>query len=857
MSAASPARALGRLARTWQGLSVQARLNTVVAGTVSLAAAVCLHHLAVASAAPLPATAYVLLLALCFPVSELALLRLRYGSNHLTFTWGETAVVLGLVFLPLPWVALMAVTCCTLVHLAAGRGLQKSVFNGASAALAVSAAGLVQDAAGDGSFSLGEVADVLVLALACLAYSLTSAALTAVVVAVAQNLPVLPVIRTSSVMFLIVATGNLALAGSILLLAEYSRATLVALPPLMAGVYVMYRGYLVAMQERDVWQQLEAATRELNGLEESEVAAAALSRATQLFRTDRAELLLARTARRQARIYSLDDGDRPVCRFTSDAELRGPSATRYVEIDNAADREAVVTCLVVPLEGPRGRVGVLRLMFGGPVKLTPRERQVLKTFAHAVSTTVLNAALYDDVRDEAAKHEHQAHHDSLTGLANRALLHTRTESVIAAGGEQVSALLLLDLDHFKEINDTLGHAAGDVLLQEIGARLQRFVRTSDVVARLGGDEFALLLTGLADPAEAAPVAEALLRLLADPVEFEGLRLSVEGSVGVACYPHDAGTAEELFRRADVAMYQAKCSRGSWLRYSPDRDDSSVHRQALVVELRAALEDDQLVVEYQPQIDLETGLVVGAEALCRWRHPTRGVLSPGQFVPVAEQSGLVRPFTLRVLDEAVAECVTWQGARPLAVAVNLSARSLLDPQLPDDIAGVLARHGLPPDRLILEITETTATSELGVVESVLARLRRIGVEISVDDFGTGYSSLAFLQRTAVHELKVDRSFVAGMLTSENDLALVRATVQLAHSLGARSVAEGVEDGAMAAALREMGCDVAQGFWLSKPLPASGIRELLELRLHVDPVPARPAVVRLDAAARPLRAVAAGA
>jgi diguanylate cyclase (GGDEF)-like protein len=488
------------------------------------------------------------------------------------------------------------------------------------------------------------------------------------------------------------------------------------------------------------------------------------------------------------------------------------------------------------------------------VRLTARERQVLSTFAHAVSSTVLNAALYAEAREEAARHEYQANHDSLTGLANRALLHRRTEEALAAGDGTTTALLLLDLDHFKEVNDTLGHAAGDLLLQDIGVRLRRFVRSTDVVARLGGDEFALLLTGLRDPTEAAPVAEALLRLLAEPVEFEDLRLSVEGSIGVACHPHDAGRAEELFRRADVAMYQAKSSRGSWLRYDVERDDSSVHRQSLVAELRAALEHDQLVVHYQPQVDLDTGLVVGAEALCRWEHPTRGTLRPAEFVGVAEESGLVRPFTLRVLDQAVAECVTWQRDRPIAVAVNLSARSLLDRQLPADVAVVLGRHGLSPDRLILEITETTATSELEVVEGVLAELSRMGVEISVDDFGTGYSSLAFLQRTAVNELKVDRSFVAGMLHSANDLALVRATVQLADNLGARSVAEGVENAAMAAALRELGCDAAQGYWLSQPVPAQGLRDLLGLRLEVQARQAAVPAARVDLDGRRLRAVA---
>jgi EAL domain-containing protein (putative c-di-GMP-specific phosphodiesterase class I) len=295
---------------------------------------------------------------------------------------------------------------------------------------------------------------------------------------------------------------------------------------------------------------------------------------------------------------------------------------------------------------------------------------------------------------------------------------------------------------------------------------------------------------------------------------------------VACYPADAQDADELLRRADVAMYQAKSDRGSWARYDLERDGSSVQRLALVAELRSALTSDEIVTHFQPQADLRTGEILGVEALARWEHPTRGLLLPIDFVGVAEQCGLVRPFTLRVLDLAVAECALWSACgRPVSVAVNLAARSLLDRQLPHDVAAVLARHSLPPDRLVLEITESTATSELEVVEEVLARLRRLGVALSVDDFGTGYSSLAFLQRTAVNELKVDRSFVIGMLESDSDRALVRTTVQLAHSIGARAVAEGVEDAAMADALRQLGCDMAQGYWLSRPVPAAELRVLL--------------------------------
>jgi predicted signal transduction protein with EAL and GGDEF domain len=351
------------------------------------------------------------------------------------------------------------------------------------------------------------------------------------------------------------------------------------------------------------------------------------------------------------------------------------------------------------------------------------------------------------------------------------------------------------------------------------------------VSRLGGDEFAVLLTGLESPVDAGPAAEKVLRLLTEPVSYEGMRLSVEASVGLACYPADAADAHELLRRAEVAMYQAKSDRGSWIRYEAAHDGSSVDRLALVAELRTALERDEIVVHFQPQADLATGQIVGVEALARWEHPVRGLLQPVDFSGVAEQSGRVRPFTLRVLDLAVAECAYWTARGSNAtVAVNLAARSLLDRQLPRDVAAVLARHGLPPDRLVLEITESTAARELEVVEEVLGRLRRLGVALSVDDFGTGYSSLAFLQRTKVNELKVDRSFVSGMLASESDMALVRATIHLAHGLGARAVAEGVEEPALAEALRGLGCDLGQGYWLSRPVPP----EALDVLLGVDEV-----------------------
>jgi diguanylate cyclase (GGDEF)-like protein len=788
----------------------------------------------VASYAAPPVPWKLAVVAVLIPMSELALLHVRYGADQFSFTWGDASLLVGFVLVGPEWFVILAAPGVLLVHLAAHRGWMKAAYNSATFTAGAAAAFAVVQLSATRPLSVLTLRDAAALVLATLAFSACSNVATSVAVAVAQRVPVGSVIREGLRMSGLVWAGNVVVGGGVLVLLDRSPATLASLPLVLAAVFLAYRGFLSARQERDMWQQLEVATRELNQLEESDIAEAALRRAQQLFRVETGELTLAGGSRRPPRVYVLCAGGNIVCR-PGPGRRTAVGTTANVAMEEGRGGVPFVTDVVAPLTGPKGEIGSLRLTFGGAVRFSARERHVLRTFAHAVATTVLNAALYDDVRAEAARQAHEASHDPLTGLANRVLLQERTRAALAEQHNLTTALLLLDLDHFKEINDTLGHAAGDFLLQRVADRLRALSRPGDLVARLGGDEFAVLLTGLESSDAAEPAAEGVLRLLAEPVEYEGLRLSVEGSVGVACYPADAQDADELLRRADVAMYQAKSDRGSWVRYDVERDGSSVHRLALVAELRTALERNEVVVHYQPQADLRTGQIVGIEALARWQHPQRGLLMPVDFVGVAEQSGLVRPFTLRVLDLAVAECARWTAlGRPVTVAVNLAARSLLDRQLPHDVAAVLARHSLSPDRLVLEITESTATSELEVVEEVLGRLRRLGVALSVDDFGTGYSSLAFLQRTAVNELKVDRSFVCGMLTSDSDLALVRTTVQLAHSLGARAVAEGVEDASLAEALRDLGCDMAQGYWLSRPVAAEAIRTLL----GVDKLAAEP-------------------
>jgi diguanylate cyclase (GGDEF)-like protein len=804
------------------------RLQAVVGTTVLAAAAAVLlagQQATTVRFGPLE----LLLLLIALPLSELGLLHLRFRGGNLAFNCGEASMIVCFVLATPSWSVVLAAPLVTGVHLVKRRGLLKSVFNGATFTVAVGVADLLVSVGTSGPLDVRSLRAAGLLVLAGFAFSAISAGLTALAISAATGVSLPFVLREGVRASLLVSVGNMTAALGLLELAAHSQPALWLIPPVMVMLLATYRAYLLTGEDRDAWQQLEAAGRELNVLDEEQLAHCALSRAVHLFRTEDVALALRARNGRLDRSYSLaPDGE-----LLSSVERAEPDAISP-ELDITSRTVPASTCIETVLSGPTGKLGSLRLAFDVPVRLTRRERRVLATYARAVSTSLLNAYLYDDARSDAAKQAYEASHDPLTGLANRALLNSVIKEAMEMS-DGTTALLLLDLDHFKEINDTLGHAAGDLVLVEVARRLRRAVRGTDLVARLGGDEFAVLLPGLSDPEQAEPVATQLLAALNQPVEYEGLHLSVDGSIGIACHPQDAVESEELFRRCDVAMYQAKLDRGAWLRYDPLRDDTSVQRLALVGELRAALED-QIVVHFQPQVDLGSGTIIGAEALVRWEHPERGLLQAGEFVGVAEQSGLIRPFTMRVLELAIAECVRWQRpGRSISVAVNLGARSLLDRQLPEDIAGVLSRHGLPPQSLVLEITETTAASELEVVEVVLGQLRRLGVEISVDDFGTGYSSLAFLQRTAVHELKVDRSFVSGMLVNDNDLALVRATVSLAHSLGARAVAEGVESQALQVALQALGCDVAQGYHLGRPMSADAMRTLLSGQLAGIPLP----------------------
>ncbi|GAB3949956.1 hypothetical protein GCM10027614_49570 [Micromonospora vulcania] len=472
-------------------------------------------------------------------------------------------------------------------------------------------------------------------------------------------------------------------------------------------------------------------------------------------------------------------------------------------------------------------VGVLRLRFRGPVQLSEREQYTLRTFASALCTAVRNAQAYAELARVADEHAYAAAHDALTDLANRRhLLDQGTEQLIARHADGVTALVLIDLNHFKEVNDTLGHAAGDQVLVQVAERLRHAAQRDDLVARLGGDEFAVLLRGLPAPAVAAHRAETLLAALHEPFELDGMRISVEASGGISAAPASGGMPE-LLRRADVAMYQAKRAGQRISTYAPTRDTADLGRLTLGGDLPRAVADHEFIVNFQPIVDLGTGEVTSAEALARWHHPTHGMIDPLRFLEAVERSGLLPAFAEAILDQALIAAASWRDAGfDVPVAVNVSPRSLLDARFPGSVLARLRAHDLPPDRLVLELTETLTLSQLDVVDRVLSRLRDEGVRLALDDFGTGYSSLSLLSRIPVHELKIDRSFVTTMESSAEAAAVIRSTLDLGRSLDLDVVAEGVESEPQRRALWELGCVAGQGHLFARPMPAGTLLAALQ-------------------------------
>jgi diguanylate cyclase (GGDEF)-like protein/PAS domain S-box-containing protein len=443
------------------------------------------------------------------------------------------------------------------------------------------------------------------------------------------------------------------------------------------------------------------------------------------------------------------------------------------------------------------------------------------------SHVVTAATEITEATKAALENERLALYDSLTGLPNRNLFARRLEDALrsAARTGRSTTVLLMDLDHFKDVNDTFGHPFGDLVLRAVGTRIRAALADHETVARLGGDEFAIVVDG--DDAAAHRVAGDVRRKLEAPIDLEGHAIRVAASVGVSRAPVHGGTATALLQRADIALYAAKAAGGGTIEYSAAIDAHSPSRLALAGELQRAIAGGELVLQYQPIVALQAGARTGVEALVRWAHPVRGMIPPADFIPAAERSGLIKPLTDWVLARALAGASRWRsGNDPLEIAVNISMRNLLDPELPASLARHIAGQAIDPSRVCLEITESVAMTDPERTIGVLTQLRDIGVRLAIDDFGTGYSSLAYLRRLPVHALKIDRAFVAGLAEDDASEAIVKATIDVGHALGLVVIAEGVEEERQLQSLRQLGCDNAQGYFIARPLEESGVLGWLE-------------------------------
>jgi diguanylate cyclase (GGDEF)-like protein len=613
-----------------------------------------------------------------------------------------------------------------------------------------------------------------------------------------------------------------------------------------AVVLVAYRTYSSLVNRHASLALLYEFTKVVGAAPRAQdVIAAVLGQARDLLRAEAAELiLLPEPGQDRAQRMSVDleaatgaaggfaghDLDELLARVAHDTHtLVVPRTTREAELRAYLARRGWRDCLVAPLLGDDGVIGLLSVSnrLGDVSTFDDEDARLFETISNHAGVALHNGRLLDRLR-------HEALHDPLTGLPNRALFHDRVRDALAAARShsQHVAVLLMDLDRFKEVNDSLGHHHGDRLLQEVGARLERTLDPSVTVARLGGDEFAVLLPRIAQLEEAEQVAALIRRALAEPFVHDEISLELGATIGIAAAPDHGQDSSILLQRADVAMYAAKQDRSGMALYALELDQNSPRRLALVGDLRRAIEHEQLQVHYQPKVSLATTAVVGVEALVRWTHPEHGSMAPDEFIAIAEHTGLIANVTTYVLRAALAQCRSWErDGLAVGVAVNLSARSLLDLQLPEEIQRLLGEAGVAPSCLTLEITEGSVMSDPARTVAILDRLRAMGVGLSVDDFGTGYSSLSYLKRLPVHEVKIDKSFVATMITNPNDASIVRSIVDLGHNLGLSVLAEGVEDEATWERLRQIGCDVVQGYFICRPSPASQLSDWLQDRRRV--------------------------
>jgi diguanylate cyclase (GGDEF)-like protein len=635
---------------------------------------------------------------------------------------------------------------------------------------------------------------------------------------------------------------SLALTTALLVRQTVAAGVLIAIP--IAVMAIAYRSYTSLWKRYANLQLFYDFTRAIGGSQRAEsVLEAILEQARELLRADVAELTLE-SPEAGGPVFALRaQGEMPFetsvpaqllpSEWMRDRVIKEGKvvlvsrSTKLPEHQEHLDWLCVRDCIVAPLHGANGVVGTLTVgdRLGDTSTFDAQDARLFETLANHSSVALENGRLVDRLSREVSEREHQAMHDALTGLPNRTNLFERLEeALIVRGPDESVGVLLMDLDRFKDINDALGHDTGDEVLRLVARRIRAALDEHATVARLGGDEYAVVLPHLRDVEDALALAHEIRSRLAAPLPVAGMALEVGGSIGIAMAPAHGTDAATLMKRADISMYEAKRGSGVGV-YESESDDFSVRRLELAGALRRAIDDGELMVYYQPKARLSDGAIIGAEALVRWQHPEYGMLPPDDFISIAERTGLIGSLTHFVVRRAIAQCRSWHARGwDLNIAVNLSVVGLIDLDLPEAIDGMMRVAGLDPSYLTMEITESSIM-DTGRTVAAIDRLSRLGVRLSIDDFGTGYSSLSYLQKLPVHEVKVDKSFVMSMSANESDAAIVKSIVDLAHNLDLKVVAEGVEDRGSWQRLERMGCDIAQGYYLSRPIPPEAFDEWL--------------------------------
>ncbi|MGH7745354.1 MAG: putative bifunctional diguanylate cyclase/phosphodiesterase [Candidatus Dormibacteria bacterium] len=625
---------------------------------------------------------------------------------------------------------------------------------------------------------------------------------------------------------------------------------LLPLGALAAGMLAAYRGYIGERQQRLALEFLSGAGDALGGPELGEAMVQLLRRAQGMFRAELAQLTIFPSApgekafRTTVRVGEADRIMDPIDLNRLDDVLEADSDGVIIDRANSSPlaaemlaRRGVDEAMVALLRGERRILG--GLIVGGHQDLRAYDSsdlQLFRTLAVQTSTTLENGRMERSVARLTELQEqltHQAYHDALTNLANRTLFTDRIENALVRSGRAGRAVgvLFIDVDDFKGVNDTFGHATGDALLVGIADRLRGTLRRPDTPARLGGDEFSVLLEELEDPSEAEAVARRIFEALREPFLVNGQTVTVHVSMGVAIARGAGNNASNLMRHADVAMYSAKgAGKNRWVVFAPGMETDIVTRHRLRGELEVALSQDQFTLHYQPVVDLTTGEIAGVEALVRWRHPTRGLVGPLDFVPMAEESGLILQLGDQVLRRSCAALLRFQArhprATPLTVAINISARQLAQPLFVENVRAIIAESGLRPHTVTLELTESILLDDASSSIVKLEALQRAGIRIAVDDFGTGYSSLSYLRQLPVDVLKIAKPFVDDLAAEEPNVDFVRAIVGLASALRLGVVAEGIETAEQVRWLRSLGCTYGQGYHLSHPLPLEEMELLLQ-------------------------------